>query len=337
MQAKQVIDKIIQNFPQKLISFVMALMLFALYRVSLYKTVTISVPIQIIQDKSMCVSGRTDFACRVTVRSTPENIASITEKNIQATADISWLSQTGTYNVMVNASLSSDTPDLEPVELRVWPEHIQVKIEKTVLSYVPIQPLLSGSVAKGYEITNCIATPDTVLVSGPESIVSSLEYINTQKVDVAGQKSSASKKVALLNINSHIKIEEQKTVNVFLQVEPKISTRQFLSKPIELVELDDRFVATSVIPKIDFELKGPVLLLDDIIEDVKLASVDCKNISKEGTYELPVEIKKVSGLEVNSTSCDSVKITFSLNTKKLETQDLQKLEIPKEQDSEDAL
>lgn len=313
MELRHKIDELLENWPVKLICFGVALMSCALFRISQFKSTTLTVPIHIISNKAMCISGRTDFIVRVTVRSTTENIANITDKNINATADISRFTQNGSYDVPVYASLVGSLQALEPVEVKVMPEHINITLEKTALSYVPIKPLFSGEVAHGYENLSYSASPDTVLVSGPETIVNDMKYINTEKVDIKGAKSNITRNVALLNINNHVKLEDAKSASVTVHITAKQVNRYYSARAIEIKNLNKRFVVTSVIPKIDFELKGNLLALEALDTKDKVASVDCQVINAAGVYNLPVVLDKVAGTTVVSRSIEKVALTVQEN------------------------
>lgn len=69
----------------------------------------------------------------------------------------------------------------------VAPSRIAVTIEKVEEREVEVRVETTGTPATGYEVYSTTALPPRIRVRGPESIVRMVEYVRTEKIDIAGK------------------------------------------------------------------------------------------------------------------------------------------------------
>lgn len=131
------------------------------------------------------------------------------------------LKETGQGTHVFNLEPSSVmTP--EGVEaLGVNPFRLVVRLEKTLQKKVQVKPLLEGTVAPGYEISEVNLEPAEVTIAGPSSLVQRLTTVSTESILVEGL--SQSTRIAV-NV-----IEESESVRV-QQMDPVIATIKIREK-----------------------------------------------------------------------------------------------------------
>ena len=115
--------------------------------------------------------------------------------------------------------------------VEVAPSRIAVNLEAVEEKEIEVNALTEGTVATGYEIYSTSVLPPRIRVRGPSSIMKTLEYVETDKIDVTNKKgeftarqigvSSPDRKAAVLNtvVDVYFRIGERRierpfTVNI---------------------------------------------------------------------------------------------------------------------------
>ena len=111
----------------------------------------------------------------------PEGTDQPTTDTFRATIDLSGITQGGTYEVPVEVtSINSDIQILE-----VTPDIVTVQLDPLITKIVPVE-IERGEVPDGLEVGTETATPSTVTVSGPKTIV---DQVVAARADVVIQPS----------------------------------------------------------------------------------------------------------------------------------------------------
>ncbi|HAH63680.1 MAG TPA: hypothetical protein DCL73_16465 [Treponema sp.] len=311
MKANRLIEKIAENWPAKVICFVMALFLYIFHNVSILEKKTFTIPLSVVADGGMYPMTDCPDYVRVTVRSTTENIAEALQADITATLDLTTYDAEGVYSVPVSVHFAPKLLLMDPFEVTVKPENVTIRMEEKALRYVSVTPALSGEPAHGYIIKNTTVEPETVQIIGPRSVVEKTKQVYTEKIDAQGLTDSKSYDTVLQNINSLIAVQsaEQKFhVNLSVEAEPLI--RNFTNVPVKIMFLSPRLEITGTVPDISFDLNSTVPLLESYELDENAVQADCSAIKEAGTYELPVQLSLPSYFAVENKSADTVKIVI---------------------------
>ncbi|MFA6855668.1 MAG: CdaR family protein [Treponema sp.] len=309
MKVNRLIEKIAENWPAKVICFVMALFLYIFHHVSILDRKTFTVPLSVVADGGMYPMTDCPDYVRVTVRSTTENIAEALQADITASLDLTTYDEEGVYSVPVSVHLAPKLLLMDPFEVTVKPENVTIRMEEKALRYVPITPALSGEPAHGYIIKVISVEPETVQIIGPRSAVEKTKQIYTDKINTAGLTDNKSYDVALQNINSLIAIQSEKQLfHVNLTIEAEQLVRSFADVPVKIMFLSPRLEVKGIVPGISFDLRSTVSLLDGYQLDENAVQVDCSAIKEAGTYELPVQISLPSYFGIENKSADTVKV-----------------------------
>jgi YbbR domain-containing protein len=311
MKANRLLEKIAENWPAKVICFVMALFLYIFHHVSILDRKTFTVPLTVVADGGMYPMSDCPDYVRVTVRSTTENIAEALQADITASLDLTTYDAEGAYSVPVSVHLSPKLLLMDPFEVTVKPENVTIRMEEKALRYVPVTPALSGEPAHGYVIKETTVEPETVQIIGPRSVVEKTKQVYTDKIDADKLSLSKSYSVSLQNINSLITVQSDKQVfRVNLTVEPEPLVRNFTNVPVKIMFLAPRLEIKGTVPDISFDLNSTVPLLEEYKLDDNTAQVDCSAIKESGIYELPVQLSLPSYFSIENKSADTIKITI---------------------------
>ncbi len=115
-------------------------------------------------------------------------------------------------------TISEDLIGELPAGVRVvgfYPPTILVRLEDVVEKYITVKPTLSGKVADGEEVDKVTANPTKVAVSGPKTLVQTLDGVGTEFIDIEGLKGSREYTVAVeVDSSQGYQLSRDKTIRV---------------------------------------------------------------------------------------------------------------------------
>lgn len=144
------------------------------------------------EDKFYEVIENTD-SVRVTVTAPTSIIGQLRATDIVAEADVSRLTDINTIPItysVLNVGIDSSS---------VKGDHdmVRLNIEQNATRWVKVQYTTAGEVAEGYIVANASADQTMIRVSGPKSVVDSIDHAGVE-IDVSGATSSLSANVEVI-------------------------------------------------------------------------------------------------------------------------------------------
>lgn len=187
------------------------------------------------------------------------------------------------------ASASLITPMVLPVEL-----------DLLVHREIPVRARLRNQPPEGYELTEVHVRPDSIGVSGPRSVVESLETIYTQSLDVGGLRSTRTFDVDLAPLQAQVTVNGSATVSVEVGIELVEERRELERVAVELVGrriegLELRDTTQRVV------ITGPKSLVDNLNESGVFSAIETAALPLEepGVYTVEAELRNLpSGVRV---------------------------------------
>ena len=149
MKAKQVFDKLIENWQVKAICFVISLFLYVVYQNQSIDKRVFSVPLAVEAKNGFVSIEPYPRTVVVSARGKAEVLAQVRESDLKAYLDLNYVAKDGRYDFPVLITLSDSASLLNPLEIKVTPEIVSLRVEEEITSYVDIQPLLSGKPGYG--------------------------------------------------------------------------------------------------------------------------------------------------------------------------------------------
>ncbi len=126
------------------------------------------------QDPQLIVLGSSVRQIRATINAPRSVWTAINAQtsHIKAFIDLSGLSS-GTFEIPIQVQV-----DTRPVEVvQISPETISITLEKMVNHTFPVQLMMNGNPAVGFQAEKAIISPTEVMVTGPLSLVNQIEQI----------------------------------------------------------------------------------------------------------------------------------------------------------------
>ncbi len=206
---------------------------------------------------------------------------------------------------------------------------IQLSPEQTTVT-IPVEQLTgfaeravsvnwSGEPATGYRLLQVsVVEPRSVLLTGPPLTLDTIRVVETEPLNIAGLRASATFRVSLV-LPSDVSLVEQRPVEVLVEIEP-ILTSSVVARPPEIRSLGRNLTATLSTDEVRVFLFGPLEILDTLTpEDVRV-TVDLFGLD-EGVYPLTPTISlPVRSVEIRSFQ--PARITVQISSTLTEENDL---------------
>ena len=111
--------------------------------------------------------------------------------------------------------------------VEIAPGRIAVNLEAVEEKDVEVKAVTTGGAANGFEIYSTVVIPAKIRVRGPASVVKILEFVQTDKIDLAGKKDEfTAKQVAVTASNPKVSVLNT-VVDVFFRIGEKRVERMF--------------------------------------------------------------------------------------------------------------
>lgn len=331
MNIKKLTDGLIENWPQKIICIVLAIVLYVFNRVSSLEKKVFTVPLKVEASGLMMPASELPRYIKVTIRTKAENMPSINSSSVFASVNLDEYTECGKYRIPVSISMSESLMLLDPLEYSAKPDSLEIELDTKELAYIPIKAAISGEVEHGYTISNIDISPSTVKVLGPAKMIEKTKFINTRKVIVSNAAKNFSQEVKLDNINSKLRVIPESDFRVTVTVIPATDSKTFSEIIPSVVNLSEGLSIDSEIPSVSIKLTGSVNGLEKLELSQDALYLDFKNISEAGTYDLPLNFSIPKSFAIVEKSLESVNI--SLVKKEVEeesSENPETIDLPKE-------
>lgn len=273
-------------------TFFFSLILWFYINMNLSYTYEISVPLNLKSAKTQGVSNDIPENVDITLRGKGWGILKLlAAKNLSVNIDIS------SYKNDAKIDLAQNLPDLLnlPPELSVIginPSYIDVSFDNIVTRMVKVKNNTGITLMDGYTmIGGPRLNPDSVSVTGANSFVSKLKFVNTETVIFRDINAGITKQVRLLDsLGNNLKIDP-KVITVSYRVELS-AEKTFEDINVEIYGVPQDKEVLIIPPKISISLRGGVEVLSKLNPaDIKVG-VNFKTIEndEQGYIEPSIEL-----------------------------------------------
>ena len=294
----KLLNRLIDNWPAKVLSLAIAILLSMFHQISVLEERYFSVPLQIETSGDLLPSGPYPKMVRLTLKGEANSLYPIQESDIEAYADLTKYDSPGLYRVPIKIRKKGTAVGIDTLEIQVDPLEVMVPIDHSFAKVVPITPSFRGYLESGYELSSYTLEPSQVTLYGPVNIINGINDVTTDYIELTGRKESFSVVTKIINRDSLVKIQGSLSVTFSANIQQAIVIKTFDKLPIIVSGLHDDFLAR---PQINFgtvKIQGSQIDLDSYTPDSSLLSVDCSDIDHEGTYLLPLIVTVPKNFQV---------------------------------------
>lgn len=195
--------------------------------------------------------------------------------------------------------------DAEPVAI-VGQDTINIRLEDVLERLLPVAPQVTPLPALGYMVSGEVAaTPDSVTVFGPQSVVRRLRRVLTDTVRFDGLERTLQEDVSLLPLDPKVRISPS-TVRITVPID-KIAQREISRVAVEAKGVPLGREVLMEPSTVDVLLDGPAKRLAEMSVDSIRVTVDLYNWDPS-QREYPLSVTTPDGIEPVGTEPDVIRV-----------------------------
>ncbi|MEN6499056.1 MAG: CdaR family protein [Rectinema sp.] len=299
MNLNTTISKLLENWPAKVLSLVIAIFIMFLYNLTRLDQRYITVPLNISEGRSYVPATEYPKTVRVIIRGDRDQIYRIRETDIVASLDLTRYGSEGVFRVPVKLERRGDAGNIDPLELRADPAEIPISFERLSAKRVAISPTFKGFLEPGYELNSYEIVPPEIVIEGPTSLIASTKDISTDVIELSGKTGDFSLTVPLVKPSSLINFIDVNTVRFTAKIQKQERRITLENVTIQVVNLDPSLTYSEALPM------GKMTLLPHQGQELTTATgarlvADCKDIIKPGQYSIPLTPVPPEGFDVEA-------------------------------------
>jgi hypothetical protein len=295
LNSSKFLSRVAENWPAKVLSIALAIILFVFHRMSTLEDRFFSVPLNVELHSSMVPASPYARIVRVSLRGEANSIYPILEDDIEAYIDLKNYTAPGQYRAPVLIRKKGTALGVEPLEISVDPIEVSLTLDHKLSKYVSITVNLRGNVREGHDLVSYTLTPAQAVIDGPLSILGNISELQTDVIDLEGRSEDFSLTVNILNRDPLLVIRGSGMVEFHGFIQRSVPVRSFSDLPIIPEGLEKGFSAEPDIKTGSVRLEGPQNELDMFTPPPDFLFADLTGVSAPGAFTLPVRVRLPDG------------------------------------------
>jgi len=220
---------------------------------------------------------------KVEVEGPEDSLARIDK--ITGTADVNGLTKDTTQHLTATAYDASGNA-IDDVD--ILPNVVPVEIVLGKTKSISISPSISGNPASGYSVAGVQVEPSKVVIGAKEDLLTSIESIPMDAIDVSEQSKTFTKDVNLTPPTGCYFLDGSGKVKVTVNIESSVA-KSFTLDKVNVTNLGAGLVVSKIKDtKVVLKLEGANSVINSQNASQMDAFVDCSNLGP-GEYELPIQ------------------------------------------------
>ncbi|UTC43966.1 YbbR-like domain-containing protein [Treponema sp. OMZ 857] len=312
MNIKQILLRLTENWPVKIICLVFAVFLSEFYRGTLLDKRYLIVPLTIENNGSLTPAEQYPAKIKITLWGDATGIGSIGENDITAFINISDFKTEGTYRIPIETRLAGTVTPLGNMEISTEPAILTLRLATSIRKQVPVTLSLKGIPADGYEVTESSLEPAAVEIEGPAELVEKITELATEPLSIEARTNGFSGTASIINNDPLISIAGKAQVQTTVKINETTIKKKFDNIPIYFEKQNKELSITADTKTGSLEVQGPKKLLETWSPSENILTVSCESITERGVYTLPVVpvlSAEYSKLQILQVSPKSVQVT----------------------------
>jgi len=311
LDAGKLFAKAVQNWPAKVLSLAMAIILFIFYRMTTLETRFFSVPIAIENLSAMVPSSSYNRMIRVSLRGEANSIYSVLEDDVEAYVDMGKFNAPGTYVVPVELRRKGTAQ--VPMQISADPMTISLSLDHRDSKFVPIVANFVGQVENDYDMTSYTLNPTQIVIDGPATLMSGVSEVLTEQIDLSGRIADFTITAAILQRDPLIVMRGNGVTEFHGTITRIIPVRNIPNVPIAVIGLKEGLAGELDIKSATIHLEGSNRnTVEAFAPGPGFLSVDCSEIEEPGVYTLSVFTRFAENLIVRVVDPMEVRIQVVL-------------------------
>jgi hypothetical protein len=308
MKTKAFWPRFFSDWPAKVLSVAVALLLFFFFHLNRLDTRVISVPLVVQSNEDFVPGSQYPRAIKLSLRGESKSLFEVQEDDFRATVDFTAVKGQGLARATVMLEKRGNAVDIDPLEISPEPATISVTMERRSSRVVPVTPAYHGFLDPGFELKSFDLAPAEVQVEGPESAVLKIAEVTTEPIELAGRRGDFSVKAKLLRSSSLITITGADSAEFRGVVVRSVALKSWSSAVLVASALPETLALAEPLPAVRLRLKSSELDLRQYELPPDALYIDFSQIRKPGVYTLPIAAKLPEGLVVDLIEPSSLSV-----------------------------
>jgi YbbR domain-containing protein len=212
------LELVTKNWTLKLLSLVVALILWMFIMGERHLEVGYTVPLELQKiPPELVIANQVPSLIDVRISGPRTLLMKVSPNDISITVDLSGLKPGLTTFKRLEERLN--LPSGMRVT-RVSPSFVDIRLDRRKEKKVPIKVVLAEDPEPGYRVAGLKSVPDKIAISGAESEVKAISEVMTEPIDLKGVKESFSQIVPLVYERTYSNFVNEKTAEIHVAIEP---------------------------------------------------------------------------------------------------------------------
>jgi len=300
MSRKPLLERVLENWPAKVLSFMAAVLLFSFNQLNRLEERPLAVPLRLVRSVDLAPSSAYPRTVRIVLKGESNSIYAIQEGDLEAVLDLSAFRAEGVYRVPVAVEKRGSAFDIDPLEIRVDPSEVAIALEQRISRSVPIVPSFRGFLDSGYELASSELVPPTAEIEGPASLVRKASDVTTEFIELSGRGEDFSASVRLQQRDPLLAFVGSGTVEFRAKVQKALAFRSFEGLSIQIEGLAPGLSVAGELPPGTLRVAGSRNDLSNLVPPEDALYADLSLIDDPGVYTVPVGVRVPSGISAEA-------------------------------------
>lgn len=207
-----------------------------------------------------------------------------------------------------------DADNNKITEVSIHPKNVEVTVPITTkeeIKTVGIKANLSGDPASGFFVTQTNLNPNTVTIRGESEILSSINVLNSQDINIEGISDNADFPVEIV-LPEGIEIVDQQNITITVSLDAQLVSRTIGSK-IDFSNIDSDLELNSYDPNdIKVIVEGPAPVINNLTTGGVVTNINLSG-KGAGSFNLPIDPSMITlpeNVSLKSIESKDLKITL---------------------------
>lgn len=310
MTSKPLFERILENWPAKILSFMAAVLLFSFHQLSRLEERPLAIPLRLERNEDLSPSSPYPRTVRIVLKGEANSIFAVQENDLEAILDVSGFHAEGVYRVPVVIEKRGSAFGIDPLEIRVDPSEVAVALEQRIVRSVPIVPSFRGFLDPGYELASSELIPQTADIEGPASLVRKATDVTTEFIELSGRSADFSTVVRLQRRDPLLSFSGSDTVEFRAKIQKALAYRSFEGLSIRIEGLTAELTISGDLPQGSLRVVGTRNDLSFLVPPEGTLYADLSRITEPGVYTVPVGVRVPA--EVNAETWAPAALTLAV-------------------------
>ncbi len=189
--------------------------------------------------------------------------------------------------------------------VRLLPSQVKATLEPVVERLIPVEPVVLGVPAEGYETKAVKVFPEKIKVRGPKSMVEQLTVARTTSLDISGLDKPLVKTVELMPLDEQITLTEKPNLELRAIIGEKTENKTLSAIPIMALPITQGAVIEP--QSVKLTLNGPLSQIRSLDAEQVVASVSLQDLMP-GEDELNINVQLPENITLVEAEPAKVKV-----------------------------